>query len=76
MDYNFDGISIEEALKIITEEMSDPKERRKHEREIQLNEIEMAMKILLRKVRKDHEILEHVVEEIVARRCDNVLADW
>jgi Fe-S cluster assembly ATPase SufC len=67
VDYNFDGLSIEESLKIIVD-LIDPKERRKHEKEKQLNEVEMAMKVLLRKVQADHDYLERYVNEVVAGR--------
>lgn len=67
VDYNFDGLSIEESLKVI-EELADPEERRRHEREKQLNEVEMAMKALLRKVREDHNLLVRATEEIKAKR--------
>lgn len=70
MDYNFEGLSVEEALKVITE-IIDPKERRSHEKEKQLNEVEMALKVLLRKVRREHEFLERVVKEIKAGRMKN-----
>lgn len=72
MDYSFDGLSIEESLKIIVD-LINPKERRKHEREKQINEVEMAMQVLLRKVRADHKLLTKYVEEVKGNRKKDVL---
>jgi len=72
VDYSFEGLPVEEVLKVIVD-LVDPKERREKEKERQLNEVEMAMKQLNRIVREQHEILERIVKEISKTRKADVL---